>query len=152
MTINKNQSGYSGEGGNAIQQLRYNLLQSCSWLNNGTRQLLQPFGITPKQHNILKNLARRSPESASIQEVRDSLADKMSDASRLIDRLVKKGYLDKFPSDYDRRSNRVRISDAGMKLLRDINSRKEEFDRLIYDRLTPKEVLQLNLLLSRLKL
>lgn len=151
MTIKKNQSGLNAGGKSEIQELRYNLFQSCSWLNNGTRQLLQPFGITPKQYNILKNLAQSNPESASIQEVRDSLADKMSDASRLIDRLVKKGFLNKFPSDHDRRSNRVRISEAGLKLLKDINVRKGEFDRLINDRLSFAEITQLNLLLSQLK-
>ncbi|MFT5997892.1 MAG: DNA-binding MarR family transcriptional regulator [Neolewinella sp.] len=151
MTLNNNQFGISVGGGSDIQELRYNLLQSCSWLNNGTRQLLQPFGITPKQHNILKNLAHCSPESASIQEVREGLADKMSDASRLIDRLVKKGLLDKFPSDHDRRSNRARISDAGLRLLKDISVRKEEFDRPVYDRLSQNEVRQLNSLLSQLK-
>lgn len=137
--------------GNKIQELRYNLFQSCSWLNNGTRQLLQPFSITPKQYNILRNLATNSPESSSIQEVRDGLADKMSDASRLIDRLVKKGYLDKFPSDYDRRSNRVRISETGLKLLKDINARHEDFNRLISDRLDDGEISQLNELLALLK-
>ncbi len=134
-----------------LQALRYNLSQSVSWLNNGTRQLLQPFDITPKQFSILRNLAKKGPESASIQEVRDGLADKMSDASRLIDRLVKKGFIDKFPSDYDRRSNRVRISETGLKLLRDIEARREELDRLISDRLDEVEVAQLNELLSRLK-
>ncbi|MFK8164290.1 MAG: MarR family winged helix-turn-helix transcriptional regulator [Lewinella sp.] len=151
MTNKKNHSGNSDRGNNEIQELRYNLFQSCSWLNNGTRQLLQPFGITPKQYSILKNLAKSSPESASIQEVRDGLADKMSDASRLIDRLVKKGYLDKFPSDYDRRSNRVRISDTGHMLLKKIEKGKESFDRLIKDRLSANEILQLNSLLSQLK-
>jgi DNA-binding MarR family transcriptional regulator len=148
---NNNHSGNNGRGDSQIQELRFNLFQSSSWLNNGARQLLQPFGITPKQYDILKNLAYNSPESASIQEVRDSLADKMSDASRLVDRLVKKGYLDKFPSDYDRRSNRVRISDAGLRLLKDINAGEIEFDQLINDRLSSKEVLQLNSLLSQLK-
>ena len=75
----------------------------------------------------------------------------MSDASRLIDRLVKKGFLDKFPSDYDRRSNRVRISDAGLRLLKNIEVGKEQFDRLINDRLSSNEVIQLNSLLSKLK-
>ncbi len=134
-----------------IQELRYNLFQSCSWLNKGTRQLLQPFGITPKQYSILRNLAVNNPESSSIQEVREGLADKMSDASRLIDRLVKKGYLNKFPSDYDRRSNRVRISDTGLKLLKDINARREDFNRLISDRLNESEINQLNELLALLK-
>jgi DNA-binding MarR family transcriptional regulator len=151
MTIRINNSSANAGTGNQIQELRYNLFKSCSWLNNGTRQLLEPFGITPKQHSILRNLARNNPESASIQEVREGLADRMSDASRLIDRLVKKGYLDKFPSDYDRRSNRVRISETGLKLLKDINARSEEFNRLISDRLSESEVSQLNELLSLLE-
>ncbi len=151
MTYPHNKSSDDVSTVKELQELRYNLFQSVSWLNNGTRQLLQPFDITPKQYSILRNLAKMSPESASIQEVRDSLADKMSDASRLIDRLVKKGFLDKFPSDYDRRSNRVRISDIGLVLLRDIEARREELDRLISDRLDDMEILQLNELLSRLK-
>lgn len=151
MTIRHNKSDDDVSTVKELQALRYNLFQSVSWLNNGTRQLLQPFDITPKQYSILRNLAKKSPESSSIQEVRDGLADKMSDASRLIDRLVKKGFLDKFPSDYDRRSNRVSISEVGLKLLRDIEARREELDRLISDRLDETEIAQLNDLLSRLK-
>lgn len=151
MSSRTNNSDADAGTGNQIQELQYNLFQSCSWLNNGTRQLLQPFGITPKQYRILRNLATNSPESSSIQEVREGLADKMSDASRLIDRLVKKGYLDKFPSDFDRRSNRVRISETGVKLLKDINARREDFSRLISDRLNASEISRLNELLTLLK-
>jgi DNA-binding MarR family transcriptional regulator len=75
----------------------------------------------------------------------------MSDASRLIDRLVKKGYLDKFPSDFDRRSNRVRISDSGLEILKEINSRKEGLDGIVNDLLSDKEIKELNRLLSLLK-
>ncbi|SEP90070.1 MarR family winged helix-turn-helix transcriptional regulator [Neolewinella agarilytica] len=140
----------SGEETN-LQQLRYNLFQSASWLNSNIRKFLDPFAITPKQYNILLTLESRNPESLSIQEVRESLADKMSDASRLIDRLEKKNYLEKFPSDYDRRSNRVRITEAGQKLLVQINSRREALDEVLLQRLKPEEVVQLNELLSRLK-
>lgn len=134
-----------------LQQLRYNIFQSASWLNSNIRKFLDPFAITPKQYNILLTLESRNPESLSIQEVRESLADKMSDASRLIDRLEKKNYLEKFPSDYDRRSNRVRITDAGLKLLAEINSRRELLNQILLQRLKPEEVVQLNELLSRLK-
>jgi DNA-binding MarR family transcriptional regulator len=146
-----NKSDLNVRAGNQIQELRYNLLQSCSWLTNNTRKLLKPYGITPKQYSILGNLAKDSPKSASIQEVRDGLADKMSDASRLIDRLVKKGYLDKFPSDFDRRSNRVRISDSGIAILKEINARKEDLERMVSDLLNENEITELNRLLCLLK-
>ena len=148
--IKPNKFVFNVGAGNQVQELRFNLLQSCSWLTNGTRKLLKPHGITPKQFSILFNLEKNSPESASIQEVRDSLADKMSDASRLIDRLVKKGYIDKFPSDFDRRSNRVRISDSGLEILREVNSRKEHLDAIVNDLLSDMEIQELNRLLRLL--
>ena len=136
---------------NSLQKLRFNLAQSYSLVVNNTRQFLQPYGITPKQYMILRNMAVCSPESRSIQDIRDSLADKMSDASRLIDRLEKKGFVEKFPSDFDRRSNRVRILDKGKELLRQIQEKRDHLDRFVNERLDEKEVNQLNELLTRLK-
>lgn len=151
MTNKPDQHGFLASGGNRIQELRYHLFQSCSWMNNLSRKFLEPYGITPKQYNILNILARKSPESLSIQEVRDSLADKMSDASRLIDRLDKKGLLNKFPSDFDRRSNRTRITDKGIKLLAKVAEGKMRIDEAVSEKLTNAEIDQLNELLNRLK-
>ena len=151
MTNQPDKPGFVASAGNRIQELRYRLFQSASWMNNLSRTFLQPFGITPKQYNILAILAAKSPESLSIQQVRDSLADKMSDASRLIDRLEKKNLLEKFPSDFDRRSNRARITDRGLKLLKQVSKDKAEHERAISDLLSNKEIDQLNELLSKLK-
>lgn len=151
MAITNNAVGNDAHASSPLQELRFNLMQSCSLLINNTRQFLHPYGITPKQYTILRNLALRSPESQSIQDVRESLADKMSDASRLIDRLEKKGFIDKFPSDFDRRSNRVRISDKGIVLLKQINERRDHLDKFVNERLNQKEVEQLNELLARFK-
>jgi len=151
MTSDLNSAREPSGDENNLQTLRYNLFQSASWLNSSIRNFLDPYSITPKQYNILLTLADRNPESLSVQEVRESLADKMSDASRLIDRLEKKSYLEKFPSDSDRRSNRARITDAGMKVLEKINSRRDVLDQILLQRLKPEEINQLNDLLSRLK-
>ncbi len=133
------------------RDLRFNLLHSCSWVNNSMRQYLQPHGITPKQYSILRILNERIPESLSIQEIRDMLADKMSDASRLVDRLEKKRLIDKFPSDQDRRSNRARITAAGQRLLGEINRDRKLLDGQISERLSDGEIEHLNNLLDRLK-
>jgi len=151
MTYKPNESGENTGTVNELQNLRYNLSKSVSWLQNGTRELLGPYGITPKQYNILRNLAKNDSQAASIQQVRAGLADKMSDASRLIDRLVKKGYLDKFPSEKDRRSNLVKISTSGKKVFKEISKRRDDLDRLISDRLNEEEIEQLNELLARLQ-
>ena len=149
MKIDHNGNGLVSD--DPFRDLRFNLLHSCSWVNSSLRQFLQPHGITPKQYNILRILNERSPDSLSIQEIREMLADRMSDASRLVDRLEKKQLLDKFPSDQDRRSNRARITTAGQSLLSTINRDRQELDRLISERLSEGEVEHLNNLLDRLK-
>ena len=134
-----------------FRELRFNLLHTCSWINDSMRKFLQPYNITPKQYNILRILNERFPESLSIQEVRDMLADRMSDASRLVDRLEKKDLIDKFPSNEDRRSNRARITEDGRTLLLTINRARKELDAMISDRLSESDVENLNDLLERLK-
>lgn len=134
-----------------FRTLRFNLLHTCSWINNTMRNFLQPYDLTPKQYNILRLLNERAPESLSIQEIRDMLADKMSDASRLVDRLEKKQHLEKFPSDQDRRSNRARISHKGKETLQRINLDRQALDGHISERLSEPQVEQLNNLLEVLK-
>ena len=133
------------------RDLRFNLLHTCSWVNNGMRKFLKPYDVTPKQYNILRILKEHAPESLSIQQIREMLADKMSDASRLVDRLERKELLKKFPSDHDRRSNRARITGGGQALLKAIDGGREALDTLISERLSDAEVEQLNALLDRLK-
>ncbi|OAV42846.1 MarR family winged helix-turn-helix transcriptional regulator [Lewinella sp. 4G2] len=144
-------SGFLAGGSNRYEDLHYNISQSSSWLSNLSRKHLLPLGITPKQSTILSILAAKYPESLSIQEVRKSLADKMSDASRLIDRLEKKGLLEKFPSDFDRRSNRARITEKGKELLDEVLRNRPDFEGAIADRLSDSEIDSLNKLLNRLK-
>ncbi len=134
-----------------FRDLRFNLLHTCSWITNSMRQFLSPYELTPKQYNILRILNERTPDSLSIQEIRDMLADRMSDASRLVDRLAKKQLIAKFPSDQDRRSNRARITPAGSELLAAVERDKAALNDQIGDRLSEQEIEQLNNLLDRLK-
>ena len=150
--MKKDKSGDDGlVSDDQIRALRFNLLHSCSWISNSMRDFLKPYELTPKQYNILRLLNERSPDSLSIQEIRDMLADKMSDASRLVDRLAKKEHLEKFPSDQDRRSNRARITAGGQTLLTVIERDRKVLDQQINERLTEPEIERLNDLLDRLK-
>ena len=151
MSNRPDQPGFVASGEDRIRELRYHLFQAASWMNNQSRTLLTPFGVTPKQYSILTILAARHPESLSIQEVRAALADKMSDASRLIDRLEKKKLLEKFPSDTDRRSNRARITAGGLELLRDVAAKRKGLEQAIRQRLPDRDVEQLTELLAKLK-
>ncbi|MFK7932597.1 MAG: MarR family winged helix-turn-helix transcriptional regulator [Saprospiraceae bacterium] len=135
---------------NEYQKLRVNLLHTANWLSNQMREVLRPYDITQKQYNILKILYAEYPTSVAIQDVRCRMIDKMSDASRIIDRLVSKELIEKKPCDHDKRSNRVFLSEKGIALIEQIDQSGTSMDAIL-QHLSEEQAEELNELLSLLR-
>lgn len=135
---------------NEYQKLRINLLHTANWLNNEMRAVLRPYDVTQKQYNLLKILFAEYPESVAIQDVRCRMIDKMSDASRIIDRLMSKQLVEKKPCDHDKRSNRVYLSEKGVALVRQIDRTGTSLD-VILQNLDSTQASALNELLNTLR-
>ena len=133
---------------NEYHKLRANILYTANWLTNGVRAILEPYGITHKQYNILQILRDVHPDALAILDVQQRMIDKMSDTSRLIDRLVKKGWVNKVRCPQDRRSAKVQLNEEGRALLCQIDRRICDMDNL-FCTLSPTEAAQLNTLLRR---
>jgi len=86
---------------NEAHKLRVNLLHTASWLKAEIGDFLKPLGITQPQFNILRILRGVCPEAISTLQIREKMIDKMSDTSRMVDRLVKKGWVKKVPCTND---------------------------------------------------
>ncbi len=74
---------------NEYQKATVNIIFSAGWLNERIKNLLDPEGITPQQYNILRIL-RGSKIPLSTLQIRERMLDKMSDTSRIVERLQKK--------------------------------------------------------------
>ncbi|MEM6336384.1 MAG: MarR family winged helix-turn-helix transcriptional regulator [Bacteroidota bacterium] len=136
---------------NVWHELRVNLLFTASWFRGEVKQFLDPHEVTQQQFNILRILRGSYPDALTTLEIRDRMVDKMSDASRLVDRLVKKGLVEKRPCRHDRRRVDVRILDAGLRLLSDIDARMQDLDLRTQGSLTAEEAEQLSHLLDRMR-
>ncbi len=147
-TTNKKLQAHAFE--NEYHRLRLNIMLSANWLSNEMRAFPEPYDITQKQFNILRILRGVHPDSLPIQDVRDRMIDKMSDASRLIDRLVRKGYVEKCPCPTDRRSNRAFITQSGLDLLHRIDRNMGELDAVM-QRLSESDARRLNDLLDQMR-
>lgn len=142
----------TGNFRNEWQKLRANLLFSANWLNNEIKEFLLPFAITPKQFNILRILRGHTKEMPlSILDIREKMIDKMSDASRIIDRLHKKELIIKKPCTMDKRTTRILITKTGLQLLKKIDRKLPKLDTATKKGLNEKEAQQLNQLLERLR-
>lgn len=82
-----NQYHFTSEGQKAV----INLIFTSNWISEHIKEILDEHDITPQQFNILRILRGSDPQPLSTLTIRERMLDKMSDTSRIVDRLVIKG-------------------------------------------------------------
>jgi DNA-binding MarR family transcriptional regulator len=116
---------------NAWQKASVNLIYTLAWLKEKTRAIFEAEDITPQQFNILRILRGSFPQPLSTLQIRERMLEKMSDTSRIVDRLISKGLVKKVTCKTDRRLVDVIITDKGKKLLERLDSRQDESDAVL---------------------
>lgn len=153
-TTSADDSDMQGNFQNEYHHLRTNLLRVSGWLRQEVNLILDPVGITQQQFNALRILRGQMNKvrttSFSTNDLRDLLLDKSADTSRLVDRLVDKGYVLKVPCNIDSRRVHLSLTEAGLQLLTDIDGKMSDLDA-IFGHFTDEEAKQLNALLDRLQ-
>ena len=127
-----------------------NLLFTYGWAIERLKQLVSEQGITHQQFNILRILRGNHPTPLSTLTIRERMIDKMSDTSRIVDRLLAKGLVKKVICKKDRRLVDVTITDKGLKLLEKLDSRQDDMDDILSN-LSEKEALSLSKLLDKIR-
>jgi uncharacterized lipoprotein YddW (UPF0748 family) len=134
---------------NEYQKARLNILYTNNWLSEKISIVFDKWDITPRQFNILRIL-RGEGKPLSTLQIRQRMLDKMSDTSRIVDRLVRKSLVRKTPNAEDRRLVDVTITPRGRKLLEKIDPLEDEMDRMMAT-LSPEEASTLSRLLDKLR-
>ncbi|MCB0582392.1 MAG: MarR family transcriptional regulator, partial [Phaeodactylibacter sp.] len=128
-----------------------NVLFTASWLSQNSAQLLKPYKISWQQFNILRILRGMHPEPATVKLLAGRMIDKMSNASRLVEKLKQKGYVERRVCPSDRRRVDIEITEKGLEVLDGISRVMEEGLHQKMSALTAAEAEQLNSLLDKLR-
>lgn len=128
-----------------------NVLFTAAWLSQQTTKLLKPFNISWQQFNILRILRGMHPQPATIKQLTERMIDKMSNASRLVEKLKQKGLVERLACEHDRRRVDIVITSKGLELI-DVASKVID-DSIDKDmkRISPQQALLLNDILDRLR-
>jgi DNA-binding MarR family transcriptional regulator len=132
------------------QKLAVNLLYTCNWLNNHYAEYFKGTGLTPQQYNVLRILRGQYPNPSPLKLIKERMLDRMSDASRIVDKLVAKHFVIRKQCPGDRRSLNILISEKGLKLLKEVDFVDEEI-KTVFKNLTTRQVETLNQLLDDLR-
>lgn len=128
-----------------------NLIYTYSWMDHQMKAFFKEYDLTPQQFNILRILRGQYPNPCAIITLRDRMLDKMSDASRIVERLRIKNLVIRTVSQNDRRLVDIVISQAGLELLEKIDQNFTSVQKSIFSNLDDQEAKLLNQLLDKLR-
>lgn len=117
------QSKFSSE----YHKLTVGILYTHGRLVAAANEVLRPYGLTLQQFNILRILRGQMPHSSTVSLLKERMLDKMSDASRLVERLRSKGFIERRTSAEDRRQASIMITEKGLETLERIG----DFDGIL---------------------
>ncbi len=128
-----------------------NLMYTSNWVADSQMRVLKPFGLTLQQYNVLRILRGQHPNPVKVSDITERMLDKMSNASRLVDKLVAKKLVLRTECPSDRRAVDVVITDQGLALLKRLDVHQAKWDVTQGGKLTEEEATYLSQLLDRLR-
>lgn len=128
-----------------------NLVYTHHTLMERMNESFKTKNLTHQQFNVLRILKGQFPKPVSIGLIKERMLDKMSDTSRIIERLLKKELVIKKTSKQDRRSTDILISEKGINILKEINPVINEFNKNLAKKLNISEVQVFNELLDKIR-
>ncbi len=128
-----------------------NISYSSIWMKDAIASVLKPFDISVEQFNVLRILRGQKGNPTNLQDIQDRMISKMSNTTRLVDKLISKGYVERFICEENRRKVEIFITKEGLKLLTKIDPIIETTEIQITDNLNNTELETLNYLLTKIR-
>jgi DNA-binding MarR family transcriptional regulator len=132
------------------QKLVVNIIYTSNWMNFEQQSLLKPFDLSSQQYNVLRILRGQYPNPITVNGIIERMLDKMSNASRLVDKLLLKDLVSRCDNAEDRRACDIRITQKGKDVLTMIDSHQAEWEESM-KKLSPEEAETLSKLLDKLR-
>lgn len=136
---------------NDYQRAMLNVIFTANWLEVGISQLLKKYDMSSQQYNVLRILRGSRPNPLNLLDIQERMMDKMSNATRLVEKLRQKGLLTRVQCPTNRRKVEIEITDKGMEVLKELDPAMDQNDQLLATKLTADEVKLLGDLLDKLR-
>ncbi|MFG0293917.1 MAG: MarR family winged helix-turn-helix transcriptional regulator [Phycisphaerales bacterium JB065] len=131
------------------QEAHLNLVRTAAELEGPMLQILKPHGLTASTYNVLRILRGSGPAGRHASDIGCDMVVRVPDVTRLVDRLEQRGLVVRERSTTDRRVVVVRISDAGLELLKKLDKPVLAAHKELLGHMTTEELTALNALLVK---
>ena len=115
--------------GSLEQEVFLNVVRTASDLEHSMAEGLKPYGLSLTQYNVLRILRGAGEDGLCRGDIVARMLTPVPDATRLLERLVKAGWVSRERGGDDRRFVTTRITDSGRALLADLDGPMQEMHR-----------------------
>jgi len=136
---------------NINKQTVINVSLVSIWIKDEVLTALKPYELSIEQFNVLRILRGKKGEAANLKDIQDRMVNKMSNTTRLVDKLILKQYVERFICEKNRRKVEIFITDKGLDILQTIDPIIDHTEQQITKNLSPSELKQLNTLLLKMR-
>jgi DNA-binding MarR family transcriptional regulator len=128
-----------------------NIFHTSSWIKDDLLLELKHFDLSLEQFNVLRILRGQKGSAINLQDIQERMVSKMSNTTRLVDKLIKKKFVKRTICKTNRRKVEISITELGLETLKIIDPIMDKTEQTITKNLTQEELIQLNTLLIKLK-
>ncbi len=133
------------------RKLVLNLIVTASHISEKLAEALKPFEISNQQFNVLRILRGQKEKPANLSTIQDRMVNKMSNTTRLVDKLVDKKLCERIVCPSNRRKVEIRITKRGMELLATLDPIIDKVENDFAGKINEEELISLNTRLNELR-
>lgn len=129
-----------------------NFLFTSGWLENIKSRFFKQFDLSLQQYNVLRILRGQYPDEVMLTQITERMIDKMSNATRLVEKLRMKQLVTRELNEHNRRQVDIRITEKGLELLSKIDiALEKDMPPAYYSNVTEEELKQFNHILDKIR-
>jgi DNA-binding MarR family transcriptional regulator len=128
-----------------------NVIFTGAWLGDKMNQMLKPFGISEQQYNILRILRGQKGSALNLQDISSRMIHKMSNTTRLVEKLRLKGMVERHVCQENRRKVLISITKAGLVATEKVDKVVKKSNEDLTTKITDKEATTLANLLDKIR-
>ncbi|MBK21988.1 MAG: MarR family transcriptional regulator [Flavobacteriales bacterium] len=126
-----------------------NIIYTSNWLRDVSLPIYKKYNILSQHYNILRIVNGSYPDSVSPGYIKEVMLDKGRDLTRLVDKLVNLGYVERNLCKDNRRKMKITITKSGTEIIENIG--KEINNLYTSYNLSEQEAIKLSELLDKLR-
>ena len=119
-------------------------------ISEAMSQALKPFGVSTQQFNVMRILRGQKGKPANLNTLSERMITRMSNTTRLVDKLLDKGYVSRMVCPSNRRKVEILLTESGTEALAEMDRVVKATEGKLMESFSDQELIELNALLNRI--